>query len=166
MHRQTRKKQKSQYKKTRGEEHGRDITHEEKIRFTQKEWDEMDKAMMTKAPDVGVPRSKNRRKKGSDCAKYEKPPIILPKITDLERARCGHLIPTKENPVTGVPWPRPWDDDEFFVLRRDYGKKSVRDIAQSLNRGIKSITEKGYQLGLSKNRGNPRNRTSRQGGGQ
>ena len=45
-----------------------------------------------------------------------------------------------------------WTDEEIATLRKNYGKKTVREIAKSLNRGIKSITNQAYNLGLSKRR--------------
>ena len=83
----------------------RSVTHEETIRFTQEEWDQMNR--------------------------------------DFARPLTG------KNPQTGVPYPRPWVFEEIATLRRDYGRKPVREIAESLNRGIKSITTQAYNLGLS-----------------
>jgi hypothetical protein len=59
-------------------------------------------------------------------------------------------MPRKPKLIAGPPAARPWTAAELATLRRKFPVTTNRDLAELLQRGIKSIIWQGAKLGLLK----------------
>jgi hypothetical protein len=59
-------------------------------------------------------------------------------------------MPRKPKMIAGPPAARPWTAAELATLRRKFPVTTNRDLAELLQRGIKSIIWQGAKLGLLK----------------